>query len=50
MHYQVTSLIKIVAERVESVDVPSAQLVEAGINVDESIQIMQRTLMKVGKP
>ncbi|WP_191601647.1 phosphate ABC transporter permease PstA [Marinomonas algicola] len=39
---------KIVAERVESVDVPSAQLVEAGINVDESIQIMQRTLMKVG--
>ncbi|MCZ2722692.1 phosphate ABC transporter permease PstA [Marinomonas sp. 15G1-11] len=39
---------KIVAEQVESVDVPSAQLIEAGIEVDESITVMQRTLMKVG--
>lgn len=38
----------IVAERVESVDVPSAQLKEAGIEVDANIPIMQRTLMKTG--
>lgn len=38
----------LVAERVESVDVPVAQLREAGIEIDSDKQIMQRTLVKTG--
>lgn len=38
----------IVAEEVESVDVPSAQLREAGIDIPDRHTILQRTLMKTG--
>jgi phosphate transport system permease protein len=38
----------IVAERVESVEVPAAQLREAGIDIPDQHQLMQRTLMKTG--
>ena len=38
----------IVAERVESVEVPAAQLREAGIDIPDNHQLMQRTLMKTG--
>ncbi|WP_111637934.1 phosphate ABC transporter permease PstA [Marinomonas shanghaiensis] len=38
----------IVAERVESVEVPAAQLREAGIDIPDEHQLMQRTLMKTG--
>jgi phosphate transport system permease protein len=38
----------LVAERVESVEVPAAQLREAGINIPDEHQLMQRTLMKTG--
>lgn len=38
----------IVAERVESVEVPAAQLREAGIAIPDQHQLMQRTLMKTG--
>ncbi|WP_417528755.1 phosphate ABC transporter permease PstA [Marinomonas shanghaiensis] len=38
----------IVAERVESVEVPAAQLREAGINIPDEHELMQRTLMKTG--
>ncbi|MFD1382896.1 phosphate ABC transporter permease PstA [Rhodanobacter aciditrophus] len=39
---------KLVAERVESAEVPAAQLREAGINVEDHHDLMQRTLMKTG--
>ncbi|TDO97490.1 phosphate ABC transporter permease PstA [Marinomonas balearica] len=42
------SAYNIVAERVESVEVPAAQLREAGVNVGEHHDIMMRTLMKTG--
>ena len=38
----------LVAERVESVEVPAAQLREAGIAIPDNHQLMQRTLMKTG--
>nr|WP_232728841.1 phosphate ABC transporter permease PstA [Marinomonas sp. ef1] len=38
----------LVAERVESVEVPAAQLREAGIAIPDQHQLMQRTLMKTG--
>ncbi|WP_421847126.1 phosphate ABC transporter permease PstA [Marinomonas sp.] len=38
----------LVAERVESVEVPAAQLREAGIDIPDRHQLMQRTLMKTG--
>ncbi|UTV99504.1 phosphate ABC transporter permease PstA [Marinomonas rhizomae] len=38
----------LVAERVESVEVPAAQLREAGIDIPDNHQLMQRTLMKTG--
>ncbi|TBR42005.1 phosphate ABC transporter permease PstA [Marinomonas agarivorans] len=38
----------LVAERVESVDVPTAQLREAGIDIPEGEAFMQRTLVKTG--
>jgi len=38
----------IVAERVESLEVPAAQLREAGIDIPDNHQLMQRTLMKTG--
>ena len=38
----------LVAERVESTEVPAAQLREAGINVADHHDLMQRTLMKTG--
>ena len=43
-----TTAYTIVAERVESVDVPTSQLREAGIDVGTEKQLMQRTLMKTG--
>nr|WP_223294996.1 phosphate ABC transporter permease PstA [Marinomonas mediterranea] len=42
------SAYNIVAERVESVEVPAAQLREAGVNVEDHHDIMMRTLMKTG--
>ncbi|RDL44884.1 phosphate ABC transporter permease PtsA [Marinomonas piezotolerans] len=38
----------LVAERVETTEVPAAQLREAGINVADHHDLMQRTLMKTG--
>lgn len=38
----------IVAERVESVEVPAAQLREAGIDIPDHHKLMERTLMKTG--
>ncbi|QUX97922.1 phosphate ABC transporter, permease protein PstA [Marinomonas sp. CT5] len=38
----------IVAERVESVEVPAAQLREAGIDIPDRHKLMERTLMKTG--
>lgn len=38
----------IVAERVESVEVPAAQLREAGIKIPDEHELMQRTLLKTG--
>ncbi|RBP85223.1 phosphate ABC transporter permease PstA [Marinomonas rhizomae] len=42
------SAYNLVAERVESVEVPAAQLREAGIDIPDQHQLMQRTLMKTG--
>lgn len=38
----------LVAERVESVEVPAAQLREAGIDIPDHHKLMERTLMKTG--
>lgn len=39
---------KLIGERVESVEVPVAQLREAGINIPGDFDLMQRTLIKTG--